>query len=165
MIFFDVPLVLTAALFFVLSWLYGWGLLKFHRYRLERVRLERVQFAWDLASIVGIASVVSCTYSLVWMVRGGQPVAPIQIPYDLAVVFLFALPGMTWVRVMLRDDDARKMRHITRLEERVQRQEQMMKSIEVIVKSEGDRAVSEIIKVLDVTCRTAEYRQNDIQLN
>ena len=95
MIWFDLPLVVTAIFFFLISWLYGWGLLQWHR----------DDFAWDLAATIGIASIISCTYAFVWIARlslGYEPIPTLlQIPYDLAIVFLVALPGMTWVRLEL----------------------------------------------------------------
>jgi len=99
LIIMDWHLALTCALFFVISFAYGWGLLFFFRDK----------FSWSLASVVGIASVVIMTYILIWQLRGlGND--SIQPVYDLALVFLSALPGMAWVDFELRTDNGQKVR-------------------------------------------------------
>ena len=144
MAWLDLPLAITAIFFFLISWLYGWGLLRWHRN----------DFAWDLAATIGIASIVSCTYSFVWTSRlslGYEPIPILlQIPYDLAIIFLVALPGMTWVRVELRKDERTKEQQIEELKRRVLEQDEMMCSIEAIIREEGQRSLEEIIKVLEM---------------
>ena len=95
MIWIDWPLFLTGLFFFLLSWLYAFGLLHFFRYN----------FRWSLASVVGIASVISVTYVTVWQMRGA---GELQAVWDLAIIFLCALPGMTCVDYQLMEDEEKK---------------------------------------------------------
>lgn len=92
MIVLDLPLILLSIFFFLISWAYGWGLVHFFGDK----------FRWSLAAVTGIASVISCTYVFVWQVRG---IEPLQAVFDLAIVFLAALPGMTYVDYKLKEKD------------------------------------------------------------
>lgn len=163
MITVDLPLILTASFFFIISWAYGWGLLKFFRHR----------FAWDMASVVGIVSVVCCTFTFVWMVRlwlgYNEPLYVVysQVLVDLAIVFYAALPGMTWVRVVLRKDEqarreeiASQRKEIVDLQEtivllceREQQNDAMLRSIEAIIKQEGEKSLKRILLVLETQQR------------
>jgi len=153
MIIIDIPLAITAILFFFLSWAYGWGLLIFFQDR----------FAWDLASVIGIASVISCTYSLVWIARQSLGVDPIpvllQIPYDLAIVFLAALPGMTKVRIELRRTEEGRKREVIRLRCKVKEQSELINNIENILDKHEQKAqqrIDELIKVFEMQGRAKE---------
>jgi len=106
MILFDWPLVATMALFYIISWVYGWGLLHFFRY----------EFHWDKAAVMGIASVTSITFLIVWTIRlslldySEPSLATVtQFVWDLMWVFFAALPGMMKVReVLVADQRAMK---------------------------------------------------------
>lgn len=149
MIWIDLPLATTAIFFFVISFLYGWGLLQWHR----------DDFAWDLAATIGIASIVSCSYSFVWIARlslGYEPIPTLlQIPYDLAIVFLAALPGMTWVRVELerykqqykqeKDNEIRRLRRV------VAYQNEKLRSIQNTIKIEGEEALPRVESILKMS--------------
>jgi len=96
MIMMDWPLAITALLFFVISWPYAWGLLRFFGNN----------FHWDKAAVLGILFVTSGTYTFVWTIRRvlGYELSPVvfeQCVYDLFIVFSAALPGMMFVRYQL----------------------------------------------------------------
>ena len=105
-VWMDWPLALTGLFFFLLSWLYAFGLLHFFRYN----------FRWSLAATVGIASVVSVTYVMVWQVRGASE---LQAVWDLAIVFLCALPGMIYVDYQLMEDEEKKTDRKVSMVERI----------------------------------------------
>lgn len=103
MIWLDAPLIFTCIFFFFLSFAYGDGMLRVKMFGKDM----KDEFAWDLAATVGIASVVSCTTVFVWLVRQAMGITPLpniyQVPFDLAMVFLSALPGMTLHRIRLNE--------------------------------------------------------------
>lgn len=132
MIWLDWPLFGTILLFFVLSWFYGWGLVQFFGHN----------FRWSLAAVVGIASVISLTYVLVWQVRGlGSDT--LQPVWDLALVFLAALPGMTWVDYKLKT--YRENGQKTRIRELLKEQK------------EAKMMLREILMVLNLRREAQEY--------
>jgi hypothetical protein len=125
MILFDWPLVATMALFYLISWVYGWGLLHFFRY----------EFHWDKAAVMGIASVTSITFLIVWTVRlyilgySEPSLATVtQFVWDLMWVFFAALPGMMKVREVLVSDQQEMKAELKQLREWKQRIDSMPKS-------------------------------------
>lgn len=120
MILIDWPLGLLALSFLVFfSPIYAWGMLKWFssvedRPLVKDGRLQKppYRFSWAIASVIGIASVVSMTYVFVWQLRGIQE--PIQAVWDLAIVFLAALPAMVVVDQKLKKNLIDKIGRLTK---------------------------------------------------
>ena len=117
MIMMDWPLRITALLFFVISWLYAWGLLRFFGDDPKRDRY----FLWDWASVCGIFVTTSITYSIIWMIRkatGYQLTWGIleQNIWDLFCMFASALFAMRWVRIELVKRRRAQYRELVRLQ-------------------------------------------------
>ena len=149
MIWFDIPLIIVAVLFFILSWLFGWGLLYFFRY----------DFRWHRASVVGILSVVSCTGTLVWYLRYGS--LAWELIWSLFVVFAAALPGMILVDIELQKDKAKIANEIIRLhiemyrlQCRIKEQGTFIEAIRTIIIDQSEktqaRIVEEITEILNL---------------
>lgn len=156
MIFVDLPLTATAMFFFVLSFAYAWGMLNVRIFRQDM----RDTFAWDLAATVGIASVVSCTTVFVWIPRG-QIVDILQVPYDLAIVFLAALPGMTYHRYKLNEyRDCKKNRSDNQLE-------MLQEQTREILKQQRDTKLmlSEVLTLIGMRQEAKEYLKQVINQN
>jgi len=108
MILIDCELGLLALSFLIFfSPIYAWGMLKWFNSHEDRplVKDGKLQkppyrFSWSIASVIGIASVVSMTYVFVWQLRGIP--TPLQPVLDLAIVFLSALPAMIAVDQKLK---------------------------------------------------------------
>jgi hypothetical protein len=149
MLWLDLPLVATAGFFFAISWLYGWGLLHFFRHN----------FRWSLAATVGIASVVSCTGIFVWQVRG-LGVDTLQPVWDLAIVFLAALPGMIWTDLVMADDRERGKRQLARLEKQVREQDEMIAAVERIIakhEAKAQQRIDELVRIFEMREKAREY--------
>lgn len=118
MITFDVPLRLLAGVYFVLGFMYAWGLIRFFKNN----------FRWSLASVWGITWVVIGLYLTVWKVRFPGPE---QAVYDMLVVFLASLPGMIlvdfWLKNHQRKNHMDEIRQQTReiLDRQVQTEEKL----------------------------------------
>lgn len=124
----NVFLVLTALLFFGLSWVYEWGLWRFFKYN----------FNWALAAVTGILFVSVATFAFVWFWRG----IPITALIDLAIVFYAALPGMlksglrfrNWMQELYEENEALKseLDKINGQEEELDKQQAKLDKIQIL---------------------------------
>jgi hypothetical protein len=73
---------ILAAIFFILSWVMAWVILKLP---------VRYQMIWSATSVWGIFCIVTAVFLFLWLQR---PTTQSQAWIDLWVVFAFALPGM-----------------------------------------------------------------------
>lgn len=138
MLWVDLPLIVVSALFLVLGFLYGWGLLRWFR----------DDFRWSYASVMGILSVVSVVGTLVWYPRYGD--LAWELVWSLFVPFSTALAGMLWVDRVLRQDRALRDLRLAQLEERVLEQDELLEKVEQIIDRHEQRAqerIDEIIRI------------------
>lgn len=108
-------LSLLFLLFF--SPIYAWGMLKWFYSTSDKsilkwnrdkkrftIQKPPYRFSWSIASVIGIASVVSMSY-----VAG---LLSLQDVFNLAVVFLAALPGMIFVDMQLKKNLTNKIQEL-----------------------------------------------------
>lgn len=158
MILIDWELGLLALSFLIFfSPIYAWGMLKWFNSHEDRplVKDGKLQkppyrFSWSIASVIGIASVVSMTYVFVWQLRGIS--TPLQAVWDLAIVFLAALPGMIWVDNKLKKNLIDKLyrlgRQIGNLHAQIRSLQVLLNTYEARLDQikEGDRQEQEDIR-------------------